>query len=186
MRRDAAIHEYAVVLAAKLQGADLACGLRERQPALDDRRVMLDLVNEREIPIGDDFAREAVQAFSVDDDLQCMPYTVSPMVIYYNTDLINFERMRQLTKGKVDVERDHKLLAERLMRVVPKGLTKVFYPEASSIVVFVILAIVLGIGVLLLKDTIAKEITRQRLQQRRWLPRACPCTPSSGRAPTRS
>lgn len=54
---------------------------------------LLDLVNEREIPIGDDFAREAVQAFSVDDDLQCMPYTVSPMVIYYNTDLVDFEAM---------------------------------------------------------------------------------------------
>ncbi len=54
---------------------------------------LLDLVNEREIPIGDDFAREAVQAFSVDGDLQCMPYTVSPMVIYYNTDLVDFEAM---------------------------------------------------------------------------------------------
>ncbi len=65
---------------------------------------LLDLVNEREIPIGDDFAREAVQAFSVDDDLQCMPYTVSPMVIYYNTDLVDFEAMedRDLPVPKPD------------------------------------------------------------------------------------
>lgn len=54
---------------------------------------LLDLINEREIPIGDDFARAAVQAFSHDDDLQCMPYTASPMVIYYNTDLVDFEAM---------------------------------------------------------------------------------------------
>ena len=29
------------------------------------------------------------------DDLQCMPYGVSPMVIYYNTDLVDFERMER-------------------------------------------------------------------------------------------
>ncbi|KRB78015.1 hypothetical protein ASE01_07545 [Nocardioides sp. Root190] len=56
-------------------------------------RPLLDLVTAREIPIGDDFAREAVSAFSVDDDLQCLPYTVSPMVIYYNTELVDFEAM---------------------------------------------------------------------------------------------
>ncbi|MCR1786534.1 extracellular solute-binding protein [Nocardioides carbamazepini] len=54
---------------------------------------LLDLVNEREIPIGDDFARDAVSAFSVDDDLQCLPYAASPMVIYYNTDLVDFAAM---------------------------------------------------------------------------------------------
>ncbi|WP_408896661.1 ABC transporter substrate-binding protein [Nocardioides sp. R1-1] len=54
---------------------------------------LLDLVNEREIPIGDDFARDAVSAFSVHDDLQCMPYAASPMVIYYNTELVDFAAM---------------------------------------------------------------------------------------------
>ena len=29
-----------------------------------------------------------------DDRLQCMPYGISPMVIYYNTELIDFDRMR--------------------------------------------------------------------------------------------
>lgn len=56
-------------------------------------RPLLDLVNEREIPLGDDFSREAVQAFSIADDLQCMPYTVSPMVMYVNTALVDFEAM---------------------------------------------------------------------------------------------
>lgn len=54
---------------------------------------LLDLVLEREIPIGDDFSRDAVSAFSVDDDLQCLPYAASPMVIYYNTDLVDFAAM---------------------------------------------------------------------------------------------
>lgn len=58
-------------------------------------RPLLDLLEEREIPIGDDFSREAVAAFSVDDDLQCMPYTTSPMVIYYNTELVDFGKMEE-------------------------------------------------------------------------------------------
>lgn len=71
-----------------LPRADLAETMAQKR-----NRPLLDLVNAREIPIGDDFAREAVSAFSVDDDLQCMPYTVSPMVIYYNTALVDFEAM---------------------------------------------------------------------------------------------
>ena len=34
-------------------------------------------------------------AFSAANDQQCMPYGVSPMVVYYNTDLIDFDRMAQ-------------------------------------------------------------------------------------------
>lgn len=71
-----------------LPRGDLAAMVEEKRNV-----PLLDLVNEREIPIGDDFARDAVSAFSVDDDLQCMPYAASPMVIYYNTDLVDFEAM---------------------------------------------------------------------------------------------
>jgi multiple sugar transport system substrate-binding protein len=53
-----------------------------------------ELLDERGIPFGDGYSRDAIQAFSADDRLQCMPYAVSPMVIYYNTDLVDFERMR--------------------------------------------------------------------------------------------
>ncbi|MBS4751719.1 extracellular solute-binding protein [Nocardioides sp. zg-ZUI104] len=56
---------------------------------------LLDLLNEREIAIGDDFSRDAVSAFSMADDLQCMPYTTSPMVMYYNTELVDFDAMAQ-------------------------------------------------------------------------------------------
>ena len=56
-------------------------------------RPVLDLLDARGISFGDEFQRDAISAFSADDTLQCMPYTNSPMVIYYNTDLINFERM---------------------------------------------------------------------------------------------
>lgn len=64
------------------------------QTVAEKRNVpLLDLVNEREIPIGDDWARDTVSAFSFDDDLQCMPYAASPMVIYYNTALVDFAAM---------------------------------------------------------------------------------------------
>ncbi|MGB0099276.1 MAG: extracellular solute-binding protein [Nocardioides sp.] len=53
-----------------------------------------ELIDERGVSFGDAYSRDAIQAFSVDDRLQCMPYAVSPMVIYYNPDLVRFERMR--------------------------------------------------------------------------------------------
>lgn len=56
-------------------------------------RPLLDLLDARGVAFGDEFARDAISAFSADDNLQCMPYASSPMVIYYNTDLIDFERM---------------------------------------------------------------------------------------------
>ncbi len=56
-------------------------------------RPVLDLLDARGVAFGDEFPREALSAFTADDDLQCMPYTSSPMVIYYNTDLIDFGRM---------------------------------------------------------------------------------------------
>lgn len=57
-------------------------------------RPVQDLLTDRGVSLGDDYSRDAVTAFSADDDLQCMPYTVSPMVIYYNTRLIDFDRMK--------------------------------------------------------------------------------------------
>jgi multiple sugar transport system substrate-binding protein len=52
-----------------------------------------ELLDERGTNFGDDFQRDAITAFSAQDDLQCMPWGVSPMVIYYNTDLIDFDVM---------------------------------------------------------------------------------------------
>jgi multiple sugar transport system substrate-binding protein len=55
---------------------------------------LLELLDERGIEYGDGYYRDAIEAFSSDDDLQCMPYGVSPMVIYYNTKLVDFQKMR--------------------------------------------------------------------------------------------
>ncbi len=56
---------------------------------------LLELLDERGVDYGDGYSRDALLSFSVDDDLQCMPYGISPTVVYYNTDLIDFEDMRE-------------------------------------------------------------------------------------------
>lgn len=52
-----------------------------------------ELLDERGVDFGDGYSRDALEAFSVDARLQCMPYGVSPMVVYYNKQLVNFTRM---------------------------------------------------------------------------------------------
>ena len=51
------------------------------------------LLDERGVDFGDGYSRDALQAFSADDRLQCMPYGISPMVIFYNTELVDFDRL---------------------------------------------------------------------------------------------
>ncbi|WP_299925842.1 extracellular solute-binding protein [uncultured Nocardioides sp.] len=53
------------------------------------------LLDERGVDFGDRFSRDAVDAFAMDDELQCMAYSVSPMVIYYNTDVVDFDKMER-------------------------------------------------------------------------------------------
>lgn len=54
-----------------------------------------ELLDARGVSFGDDYSRDALLAFSSDNSLACMPYSISPMVIYYNTDLVNFDTMRR-------------------------------------------------------------------------------------------
>ena len=65
-------------------------GLPARRSASPSRSASL--LDERDVEFGDDYSRAALEAFSFDRDLQCMPYGISPMVVYYNTDLVDFER----------------------------------------------------------------------------------------------
>ncbi|GAA1934841.1 ABC transporter substrate-binding protein [Nocardioides hwasunensis] len=53
------------------------------------------LLDERGVDFGDRFSRDAVDAFAMNDDLQCMAYSISPMVIYYNTQLVDFDKMER-------------------------------------------------------------------------------------------
>ena len=53
------------------------------------------LLDERGVDFGDRFSRDAVDAFAMDDELQCMAYSVSPMVVYYNTQMVDFDKMER-------------------------------------------------------------------------------------------
>jgi multiple sugar transport system substrate-binding protein len=53
------------------------------------------LLDERGVDFGDRFSRDAVDAFAFDSELQCMAYSVSPMVIYYNDELVDFDKMER-------------------------------------------------------------------------------------------
>ncbi len=53
-----------------------------------------ELLDSRGVSFGDDYKRDAIGAFSTDTRLQCMPYGASPMVIYFNKNLIDWTAMR--------------------------------------------------------------------------------------------
>jgi multiple sugar transport system substrate-binding protein len=53
-----------------------------------------ELLAARNVDLGDDYSREALEAFSANLHLTCMPYGATPQVIYYNTDLVDFPTMQ--------------------------------------------------------------------------------------------
>ena len=63
------------------------------------------LLDERGVDFGDVYSRDALEAFSSDNRLQCMPYGVSPQVVFYNEELVDFVRME--LRG-LDVPGDHR------------------------------------------------------------------------------
>jgi multiple sugar transport system substrate-binding protein len=52
-----------------------------------------ELLGERDVDFGDGFQRYSLEAFSSDNALQCMPVDVSPMVVYYNTALVDLTKL---------------------------------------------------------------------------------------------
>jgi multiple sugar transport system substrate-binding protein len=68
--------------------SDLA-DLRDRQL----NQPIGNLLDDRDVDFGDLYSRPALEAFAGDRELQCMPYGISPMVIYYNPKLVDFQAM---------------------------------------------------------------------------------------------
>ena len=63
---------------------------------LEDRQVLQpvdQLLLERGVDFGDLYSRDSVLAFSAESRLQCMPVGISPMVMFYNPELVDFEAM---------------------------------------------------------------------------------------------
>ncbi len=63
-----------------------------------------ELLAERRVDFGDGYARKGLEAFSADAALQCMPVDVSPLVVYYNTDLIDLSTAARPGANSVDQE----------------------------------------------------------------------------------
>lgn len=51
------------------------------------------LLEERGLDFGDGYQRDGLEAFSADAALQCMPHDVSPLVVYYNNDLLDLRSL---------------------------------------------------------------------------------------------
>lgn len=66
-----------------------------------------ELLDERGVDFGDGYSRDALEAFAADNRLQCMPYAISPMVIYYNKELVDFAKMRNRDISAPDPESDN-------------------------------------------------------------------------------
>ncbi|MFL6060764.1 MAG: ABC transporter substrate-binding protein [Marmoricola sp.] len=52
-----------------------------------------ELLGERQVDFGDGYQRSALEAFSLDKRLQCMPVDDSPLVVYYNKDLVDLDTL---------------------------------------------------------------------------------------------
>jgi multiple sugar transport system substrate-binding protein len=63
-----------------------------------------ELLDSRGVDFTDLYKRDSIRAFSHDERLECMPYGISPMVMYYNTNLLDFSEMRQ---ADLDAPADH-------------------------------------------------------------------------------
>lgn len=51
------------------------------------------LLEERQVDFGDGYQRGGLTAFAANARLQCMPHDVSPLVVYYNEDLVDLSRL---------------------------------------------------------------------------------------------
>lgn len=67
-------------------------------------RSLHELLGEREVDFGDGFQRDSLEAFSSDNALQCMPVDVSPLVVYYNTDLVDLTALTEPEQRPITAE----------------------------------------------------------------------------------
>jgi multiple sugar transport system substrate-binding protein len=61
--------------------------------AADQVRPVDQLLEQRGIEFGDSYQRLGLEAFSAEQALQCMPYDVSPLVVFYHPGLVPFRRL---------------------------------------------------------------------------------------------
>ncbi len=72
--------------------------------AADAVRRVDDLLAQREVDFGDGYTRSGLAAFSAESALQCMPFDVSPLVVYYNPKLIELDAIAEPGDNPVSQE----------------------------------------------------------------------------------
>lgn len=77
--------------------------------ATDAVRRVDDLLSARQVDFGDGFNRRGLEAFGQDSALQCMPVDVSPLVVYYNPQLIELDQINADGGAEVTPERGWRL-----------------------------------------------------------------------------
>ena len=99
-----------------------------------------ELLGERHVDFGDGFQRGALEAFSADNALQCMPVDISPLVVYYNTALVFPNTLTQPGEKPITAETGWKLdkFAEAARSVTGRGTRGVYVaPDLSQVAPFV-------------------------------------------------
>lgn len=98
------------------------------------------LLTAREVDFGDGVQRDALAALSLNADLQCLPIDLSPLVVYYNTNLINLAELTPAGEAPINSLTGWKLpqfllAARRAIRPGVKG----FYiaPELDQLAPFI-------------------------------------------------
>jgi len=81
-------------------GNDQLAGLA----AADQVQPVDQLLEQRGIEFGDNYQRLGLEAFSAEQALQCMPYDVSPMVVFYYPGLVPFRRLTEPGEDPVTPE----------------------------------------------------------------------------------
>jgi multiple sugar transport system substrate-binding protein len=72
-------------------------GVQDLPALVQDKSVrrLDELLGERHVDFGDGYQRDSLEAFSADNALQCMPVDVSPLVVYYNTALVDLATLTE-------------------------------------------------------------------------------------------
>lgn len=95
-RYDDARHVMAAVRGGSPPDVFLMDNIHLPQLVEDDAVRPVDaLLEQRQIDFGDGFQRAGLTAFAADASLQCMPHDVSPVVVYYNRNLVDLDRLAE-------------------------------------------------------------------------------------------
>lgn len=117
---------------------------RDHLPALvnDERIQPVDvLLEERGVDFGDGYQRDGLAALSAESALQCMPNNVSPLVVYYNEDLLDFSWLVEQGDDEPVTARDgwtweqFSVAARRIARGQVKGVY--LEPDLETLAPFV-------------------------------------------------